>query len=188
MSAEGLSNREAARVAGVSHTAIAKAKKSGHLAVLANGNVSAEALDKWLSGRRAPRGNQVSRVAAGGTYSPVETDEQLECAIAALTAGGTFLDRAKAELHRDSYVARMRQLQFEREAGKVVEVEHVSRIVGESLARVRTRLLAAPAERAPDLHRCKTVMEVQAMLTEIISEALEELVSETDFDAVEDAG
>jgi len=58
MSDEGLSHRAAGRVAGVSKTAIGKAIEAGHLDALHGGKVTAAALDRWMSGRRAPSGNQ----------------------------------------------------------------------------------------------------------------------------------
>jgi hypothetical protein len=185
---DGLSDAEAGRVAGVSRVAIFKAKKTGHLPSLPNGKISAEALDKWINSRRAPRVNrtQVNKVTVNkkpGAEKIVreflaDPDADPETAAAALTAHGIFRDRAKAELWRDSYAARLAQLKFEREAGKVVEVEHVARIVGESLARVRSKLMAIPAEQAPQLHRCRTVNALQDLLLEVITEALEELVTE----------
>ncbi len=58
---EGLSHRAAGRVAGVSKTAIGKAIESGHLKALPDGKVTAEALDEWMQGRRAPRGGNLKR-------------------------------------------------------------------------------------------------------------------------------
>jgi hypothetical protein len=43
---------------------------------------------------------------------------------------------------------------------------------------VRTRLLSIPAEHAPRIHRMKTVTEVQDILQELITEALEELTKD----------
>lgn len=185
---QNLTNRQAARIAGCSHTAIADAKKSGHLPTLSDGNVTREAVEKWNTERRAPRGGKHRKLATqlAGKKLPVvliSNDADIpEKALAALTKEGVFKDRATAELYRDSYVARLRQIEYEREAGKVIEVEHVARIVGESLARVRTRLLAIPAEQAPGLHRLKTVTELQAGLLECITEALTELVEATAFE------
>jgi hypothetical protein len=211
----GLSNREAGRVAGCSHVAIAKAIKSGHLPTLPGGKIDPAALEKWREGRRAPRGGNSRQVttlpapevttlpdqrpATVGPFAPVlaadgahtnraariaaaladGTGEDLDPdAVGMLTARGTFATRADAELHRDSYVALMREIQFKREAAKVIEVDLVAQVVGESLARVRTRLMAIPAEQAPALHRCKTVGQLQDRLLEVITEALTELVTD----------
>ena len=50
-----------------------------------------------------------------------------------------------------------------------------ARLVGEEYATVRTVLLAIPAERAPQIFRCKSVEEVQDMLRDFITRALEGL-------------
>jgi hypothetical protein len=198
---DGLSNRAAGKLAGCSHVAIAKAIEHGHLATLPDGKISPEALDKWNAGRRSARGGNskpvtTQQVTKAGKPERVAmarlakvaaivddigegaTGEEVE---AALTKHGIFLSRADAELHRDSYMARIRQLEYEQKAAKVIEVEHVAKIVGDSLARVRTRLLAIPAEQAPRLHRCKTVNELQDAILECITEALEELVTDAAF-------
>jgi hypothetical protein len=187
----GLTNRQAAKLVGCTHKAIGDAKKTGHLISLSDGSVSPEAVKKWQASRRAPRGGYGDTVSSNPPVKLstsqvaallMSDDEQAERALALLTAEGIFETRAAAELHRDSYIARMKQLQFEREAGQVVEVESVAKIVGESLARVRTRLLAIPAEQAPRLHRLKTVGELQDAILECITEALEELVTEAAFE------
>ncbi len=63
---DGLSHRAAAKVAGVSKTAIGKAIAAGHLQALATGKVTASALRAWMAGRcpcRLPGGCRASRAA-----------------------------------------------------------------------------------------------------------------------------
>lgn len=107
----------------------------------------------------------------------VDFDEMKAEEVAQLVLG-TYGSKAKAELVKESYMAHMKRLQYDKEAGRVVEVEYVGRIVGQALARVRTRLLSIPAERAPAIHRMRGVTEVQNALHAAISEALEELSTE----------
>lgn len=183
---QGLSNREAAKIAGVSHVAIAKAKEARKIAVLDDGSISSDALAKWASERRAPRGGNHRDVTAP-PRTPVTAPVRLPaCAdgtaasnaaavIALLNADGVFADRADAERYRDSYVALLRQVEYDQKVASVASVEDITRIVGEQLARVRTRFLALPAEQAPALHRCKTPAEVQDLLMAFVVEVLEEL-------------
>lgn len=194
--ADRLSNRAAAKLAGCSHVAIGKAIASGHLPTLPDGSVSPEAVQNWQESRRAPRGGNSRKVTTakvtklpdepvttlpapkpvlpgtGGAYADLPDEE---AAGVLVLAGGVFATRAEAELHRDSYVARLRQVEYERAAEQVVEVGLVAKEVGAAFAKARTRLLAIPAEQAPRLHRCKTVVELQDALLEVITEALEEL-------------
>lgn len=62
-------HRAAAKVAGVSKTAIGKAIESGHLLALPDGRVTMAALENWSAGRRAPRGGNVATSVA----APVAT-------------------------------------------------------------------------------------------------------------------
>jgi hypothetical protein len=70
------------------------------------------------------------------------------------------------------------QLEYDRKSGAVVPVADVAAVVGKEYAQVRTRMLAIPAERAPQIHRLKTVMEVRDALHSIIVEALEGLTND----------
>ena len=60
----------------------------------------------------------------------------------------------------------------------MVMADAVLEEVGAEYAKVRTRLLAIPSEQAPRIHRLKTVTEVQCVLLDIITEALEELTAD----------
>ena len=59
--------------------------------------------------------------------------------------------------------------------GVIVDVRTLARTHGAACARIRTRLQAIPSKVAPQLHRMKTVAEVEAELRREINEALEEL-------------
>ena len=64
----------------------------------------------------------------------------------------------------------------------MVAVADVARLIGEQFSKVRTRLLAIPAERAPHLHRLKTVAEVEDALRGYVTAALEELTQDVGSD------
>ena len=61
--------------------------------------------------------------------------------------------------------------------GSVVPIEDAIRITTEMLAKVRSRILAIPAEAAPSASRCKSVAEVEAELRRRVIDALTELSS-----------
>ena len=79
---------------------------------------------------------------------------------------------------KENYLARHQQLSYDLKAGTVVLIDEVSKAIGKEYAGVRKKLLAIPAERAPAVHRLKTVAEVEDFLRSVIVEALEELVSD----------
>lgn len=178
--AQGLSDRAAAKSAGCSHTAIAKAKANGRLPALPDGSVSPAALEKWNADRSPSRGGKQLRVAAKVAASiPLvahagETAAQaIERIIAA--SGIPEHDRAEAERIRENYNALLRQLEYDTKSALVVSAAEVAAMVGAEYAQVRTKMLAIPAEQAPRLHRLKTVTEIQDALMAMIVEALEGL-------------
>jgi hypothetical protein len=172
----GLTNREAGRRARCSHGAIAKAKASGHLATLPDGSVSPEALAEWDAARRTPRGGNQTQVTTQVT-SEVPTSESGAAAEEPEQLGPVFSSRNQAELHRDSYAARLKQIEYDLLAGSVVHVDDVAAAVASEYAAVRTRLLALPSEIAAAVARLQTPAEVQAALAAAVHEALEHLTA-----------
>jgi hypothetical protein len=91
----------------------------------------------------------------------------------------------EAERIKENYLALLRQLEYDTKSAAVVRVDQVAQVFGDACARVRTRLLAIPAELAPELHRKKSVAEIVAVLRRGINEALEELTRGGDGTAAE---
>lgn len=92
-----------------------------------------------------------------------------------LAATGMDLDFDEARCMKENYLALLNQLEYDQKSGLVVAVADVAKAVGDEYAKVRTKLLAIPAEQAPRIQRLKTVLEVQDALQEMIVHALEEL-------------
>jgi len=118
-------------------------------------------------------GNARGNTAVEVTKQAGESFEQ--AAVRVLAANGADMDYDEARRVKENYLALLNQLEYDEKAGAVVDVTEVATAVGTEYAKVRTRLLAIPAEQAPRLHRLKTVVEVQDALQEIIIEALSEL-------------
>jgi hypothetical protein len=97
-----------------------------------------------------------------------------EAAVRLLVATGADMDLDEAKRVKENYFALTAQLEYDRDAGLVVEVADVAKVVGEEYAKARTKMLAIPAEHAPRLHRMKTVVELEDALRGIITHALEE--------------
>ncbi|HEM7842588.1 hypothetical protein QZM26_17875 [Burkholderia multivorans] len=183
---------EFAALHGVSRKTVTTWKKRGWL-VFSGDEVDVEASNALLKKYRRDgaetvtqsvtqdrKGNSRARVPktvtqrdAEVTIRPGETVEQAAGRI--LVATGADMNFDEARRVKENYLALQAQLEYDRDAGLVVAVADVAKAVGEEYAKVRTRLLAIPAEHAPRIHRLKTVIEVQDALHEIIVEALEEL-------------
>ncbi|NWC92633.1 MULTISPECIES: hypothetical protein [unclassified Pseudomonas] len=173
-----VSQAEYARLRGVSKKTVTQWKRDGKL-VLADGGVDVEATDSYLKKYRAAglKGNSEGN---GGNALPHplagETNEQ--AALRILSIGGANMSLEEAKRVKENYLALLNQLEYDQKSGAVVLVADVAAAVGREYSQVRTRLLAIPAEQAPRIHRLKTVTEVQDVLQELITEALEELVSD----------
>lgn len=179
---------EFAALHGVSRKTVTKWKERGWL-VFAGDEVDVEASNALLKKYRrdagetvtqsvtqTPKGNKtgaVTQTKPEVTIRPGETIEQ--AAFRALVSDDVMMTFDEARLLKEKYLGLLNQLEYDKESGLVVEVAEVSAAVGAEYAKVRTRLLSIPAEQAPRLHRCKTPAELQDMLQEIITEALEEL-------------
>ena len=173
----GLGDRAAAKIVGVSHTAIGKAKETGRLPTLSDGSVSREALDKWNSERPPSRGGTPTKVSTQVAILPGETAEQAAGRIAAAN-GIPDHDRAEAERRKANFDALLKQLEYVIKAKSVLPWEVQVKAWGSRVAQLRTRALSIPSEAAPALFRCKTVAELQDLLMALIVEALEGLASD----------
>lgn len=191
---------EFAALHGVSRKTVTKWKERGWL-VFAGDQVDVEASNARLKRYRrdgvetvthGPQGNtegnkpaparkRVTRADAEVTIRDGET--AATAAERVLVATGAEMDVEEARRVKENYLALQAQLEYDRDAGLVVAVADVAKAVGDEYAKVRTRLLAIPAEHAPRLQRLKTVIEVQDALQEIIVEALEELTRDGDSPA-----
>lgn len=85
-------------------------------------------------------------------------------------------DARRRKLEADAAAA---EIDLAVKRGAVADVAAIARVHGEACARIRTRLLAIPSKTAPQIHRLKTVPQVEAAIRREIVEALEELVSAT---------
>jgi hypothetical protein len=169
------SQAEYARHRSVSKKTITIWKQQGRL-VLADGLVDFDASDKALADCGRPH-------QAGVTSEPLpeptkvttlaSLQEKAETEV--YDRGNAPHSQTEAERIKENYLALLRQLEYDTKSAAVIPVQDNVRLWTAACARLRTRLLAIPAEQAPMLHRLKTVAEVQDALLAIITEALEEL-------------
>jgi hypothetical protein len=171
-----VSQAEYARMRGVSEKTVSVWKKEGRL-VLSDGGVDVDASNAFLAKYRTAGLGKAGKGKASGKGAPEvragETPAQAADRILSETGADMSIEEAKRV--KENYLALLNQLEYDQKSGAVVAVADVAKAVGDEYARVRTRLLAIPAERAPDIHRMKTVTEVQDALQEMIVQALEEL-------------
>ena len=197
-----ISQAEFGRLMGVSRKTITDWKSKGRIVMLGDlvdreaslgkladaGNVRARAVTSPAPA--GPAGNTEGNTPAPPPARPGRPRRETPAEAAeriVLNAGG-LLSEADAQTLKENYLARLRQLEYDTKAGQVVLIRDVVEAVGTEYARVRTRLLAIPAEQAPRLAQLKTVPEIQDALMRMIVEALEELTRDGDGPAAADRG
>jgi len=179
---------EFATLHGVSRKTVTKWKERGWL-VFDGDEVNVDESNKLLKRYRRDgtpavtqavtqesQGNKRKTVTQAASEVTLAAGESAEAAAERILTGAVeLLSFDEARRFKENYLGLMAQLEYDRDSGLVVDVTEVAKAVGAEYAKVRTRLLSIPAEQAPRLHRCKTPAELQDMLQEIITEALEEL-------------
>lgn len=185
-----LSLREFARQAGCDEKQVRRAIDKGLISKGDDGKLSADEVDgQW----RKPNRRGVEKLSAlpvrttetvrtrrrsadnPASSATVRTGETAEEAAERIVAQQGLLSLAEALQLKENYLARHQQLSYDLKAGTVVLIADVTASVAKEYAGVRKKLLAIPAERAPAVHRLKTVAEVEDFLRSVIVEALEEL-------------
>jgi phage terminase Nu1 subunit (DNA packaging protein) len=90
------------------------------------------------------------------------------------SAGELNLSEERARLAKEQADAKEMENAVER--GDLVYIEDVAKQIENQLTKVRTRLLSVPTKVAPEAHACASVREVQNVIEQAITEALNELV------------
>ncbi len=192
---ELVSQAEFAREMGVSKVAVTKWKAAGRL-VIREGLVDVSAtkanLDRYRVGGSEPRKevdaapvnqpvNEFDEVnAIDDGYGEVNADDADAIAAEILRTTGTAWTIDEAKRVKESFLALSARLRYDLEAAAVVPVAEVARAVTAEYASVRTRLLAVPAEHAPQVARLRTPAEVRDYLERVITEILTALSSGSD--------
>jgi hypothetical protein len=147
-----MSQRMYARYRGVSHRAVQKAIRSGRIVAEPDGRIDAIRADAMWSANTRPR---------GAPPSPAD----LEAA----------QSRAKAMVILQHYRAKMEQLRYEVETGKLVSAEKVRADVFGLARRTRDRVLGLPDRLAPRITGLTDAAEIERILTDEIRVACREL-------------
>jgi hypothetical protein len=163
----------------VSHTLVQKKIKSGHLPSLPDGRISEDMLGTaWRKGAAPgapePRKSILATSDVAAVASARETPEQAAERIV-FREGRVFDTEAEAKRHKESFLALLRELEYDKEVGAVVEIAESIRQIGIEYAAVRSRLLAIPNKVAPRAALLSSPDEVRALIEVEIVEALKEL-------------
>jgi len=171
-----LTPTEFARRDGCSEKLVRRKVKSGHLPTLENGRISEEYLGTAWRASAGPDAPPVSSVRLHG-LGVRKDDESPEDAAERIVfrEGRVFDTEAEAKRHKESYLALLRELEYDRESGLVIEIAESVKQIGIEYAAVRSRLLAIPNKVAPRAALLSSPDEVRALIEVEIVEALKEL-------------
>lgn len=173
---QGLTPTEFARRDGCSEKLVRRKVKSGHLPTLESGRISEQYLGTAWRASAGPDAPPVSSVRVSG-LGVRRKDETPEAAAERIVfrEGRVFDTEAEAKRHKESFLALLRELEYDKEVGAVVEIAESIRQIGVEYAAVRSRLLAIPSKVAPRAALLSSPDEVRALIEVEIVEALKEL-------------
>ena len=162
---------------GVSHTAVAKAVKSGRISRTANGLIDPEAADRQWADNTDPSkplnsvtGNPRHRRLVDSPSMPTSNPE----AITNAQAGG-LPPYSQSRAIREAYEARLRKLEYEVRAGKLISADEV-KVIAFNIARLtRDKLMGLPDRLAPILAGISDCHETHKLLSAEIRLVCEDL-------------
>lgn len=169
--AEGVSIREFARRAGCDDKVVRRKLESSHLPRNADGTINPEYLDvDWRKGEPLPAGKAggIADNADNPSDDPQDADSE------------GLWSKAEAERRKENYAARLKELQFARESGLVVDIDDVVVAVAHEYAIVRNKLLDVGTKVAPRVRGLQSAEEIKAIIDARINEALKELALDVD--------
>ena len=158
MAAAGISQAAFARTRGVTPKTASMWKRRGLLVFHPDGSVDPERSNALLDAR--PTRYRGGTIAGAGESSPTEAAEPV----------ADIVTMSDALLRKEAALARLRELEFDRESGLVVEVSRVQSETAAGNARVRIKLLGISAKLAPHVSP-----DVRTLIDHEIRQALEEL-------------
>jgi hypothetical protein len=148
---------EFAKRRGVSEMTITRWKRRGLIVTAADGKIDVAASEKLLDARPA--------VYRGGAIGGSKSKDRLE--------NPESLARSLAI--KEEYNARRAKLAYEREAGRLFDVEAGAKMIAGALAVSRNAWLGLGTELAPQLTLCKTAAEMKAVVDAAVARKLEDL-------------
>lgn len=174
---------EYAEAHGTTRQAAAKWKRRGTL-VMSGRAVEVEASDARM--KEAGLGRYRSTIMPEAILSDGEddapgegmSDERVSALAEQLVASKGVLSLHDAQALKETYLGRMRELEYHLKVGTVVLIEDAVRLTGIKLARVRTRLLAIPTNVALAAARATSPAVAEALIRDAIYDALRELTTD----------
>ena len=140
-------------------------------------DVSAMTINNWVT-RGCPVAQMVGPNKKWAFNLAQVVDWRMEQAKKAAKGEAKSVDLDEAKRRKLVAEAEMAELDLEVRQGQLVEIEAVAKTVGDDYANMRAKLLSIPSKISPQLVGVESVTRIQSVLDKVVSEALEELISD----------
>ena len=174
---DSISIREFARRDGCNDKLVRRALERGHLHADNAGRLSpAQVGSGWRKRNVEKIAERADRIADKPyVRNKVSAPADLSADDIELDASDLLVTKAEAERRKEIALAKLREMEVDRERQRVVPVDEVAALVVAEYAKVRTRLISLPAKVASRAAVMKSAAEIQALIATEVTQALEEL-------------
>ena len=152
---------EYAQLRGVDRSTVTLWKRQGYLVLTEDGRVDVQASDRKLARRPVSYRGGITSRAKGTTEAAVlaiDVEEQLSL--------------AEAQRVKEEFLARRAKLAYERDAGRLFEIEPAAAMIASEFANIRDACLGLGTLLAPKLILCRTAAEMKACVDDAVSQLL----------------
>lgn len=183
MTKDFVTQKEFAEICGVSKAAVTKWKTKGLLVFGENNLVNVAATQEKLDNRPAKYRGGTAKTFSDSNNDFSEPDD-FEAADGEPKENieDDNISHAEATRRKEVYLARCQKIKYEKEIGKLVDVDAAAQVVANEYAKVRSKILAIPTRTATRLSVMKNPAEIKRYLDTEIAEALNELTFDDEMD------
>lgn len=179
MTKDFVTQTEFAEIQGVSKAAVTKWKAKGLLVFGKNNLINVAATQEKLEKRPAKYRGGTAKTFANSDSEFLEPDydddpeEKID---------DDNISHAEATRRKEVYLARCQKIKYEKEIGKLVDVDAAAQVVANEYAKVRFKILSIPTRTATRLSVMKNPAEIKKYLDEEIADVLDELTFDDEMD------
>lgn len=183
MTKDFVTQKEFAEICGVSKAAVTKWKTKGLLVFGENNLVNVSATQEKLENRPAKyRGGTAKTFSDSNNDFSEPDDFEADDSEPKENIEDDNISHAEATRRKEVYLARCQKIKYEKEIGKLVDVDAAAQVVANEYAKVRSKILAIPTRTATRLSVMKNPAEIKRYLDTEIAEALNELTFDDEMD------
>lgn len=182
MTKDFVTQKEFAEICGVSKAAVTKWKSKGLLVFGENNLINVAATQEKLENRPAKYRGGTAKTFSDSDNDFSEPDDFEDDDSALEEIDDDNISHAEATRRKEVYLARCQKIKYEKEIGKLVDVDAAAQVVANEYAKVRSKILAIPTRTATRLSVMKNPAEIKKYLDEEISDVLNELTFDDEMD------